>query len=158
MILREASAVRRFSLPAWPIVRLSRPVRYGLAVLLLTALGLAAWGVYRVDFSHPHPWYYPGCPFYKVTGYYCIGCGGTRAVHDLLHGRLLSAFGHNPLLFFMAPPLGYVVLGRLKGWVTGKPWPEVTLPAWAIMAMFFLFLAYWIGRNLPVYPLTLLAP
>ncbi len=38
----------------------------------------------------------PPCPFHLITGYYCPGCGGTRAFYALLHGRILQAFFYHP--------------------------------------------------------------
>ena len=32
------------------------------------------------------------CLFHLVTGYYCPGCGGTRAIASLLHGQLFRSF------------------------------------------------------------------
>ena len=37
------------------------------------------------------------CPFHAVTGWWCPGCGMTRAVHDVLTGHVASAFGTNLL-------------------------------------------------------------
>ncbi len=45
------------------------------------------------------------CPTYTMTGLYCPGCGGTRAVHHLLHGRWGQAFNANALLLVAVPML-----------------------------------------------------
>lgn len=37
-----------------------------------------------------------------ATGYYCPGCGGTRAITALLHGRLLSSFLYHPVVLYAA--------------------------------------------------------
>ena len=44
------------------------------------------------------------CPWLVLTGTYCPGCGGLRAVNDLTHGDLLEAASSN-LLFVAALPL-----------------------------------------------------
>lgn len=55
---------------------------------------------------------YPRCPFRSITGWLCPGCGSLRATHDLLHGRLQEAFGHNALLVSALPVLGTAWLHR----------------------------------------------
>jgi hypothetical protein len=50
------------------------------------------------------------CPFYKLTGWQCPGCGSQRAFHSILHGELSKAFLFNPLLFCSIP---YFVFGYL---------------------------------------------
>jgi hypothetical protein len=40
---------------------------------------------------------YPSCPFRALTGLLCPLCGGLRAAHALLHGRVVDAFWLNPL-------------------------------------------------------------
>lgn len=42
------------------------------------------------------------CLFYAVTGLYCPGCGGTRAVRYLLQGELLLSFRFHPLVPYAA--------------------------------------------------------
>jgi len=41
--------------------------------------------------------FYPVCLFHALTGLYCPGCGGTRAMYQLLHGHVLLALRDNAL-------------------------------------------------------------
>lgn len=37
----------------------------------------------------------PRCVFHSLTGFYCIGCGGGRAMSALAHGKILQAMYYN---------------------------------------------------------------
>lgn len=40
------------------------------------------------------------CMFHKLTGLYCPGCGGTRAVEAFLKGRWLLSFFYHPIVVY----------------------------------------------------------
>lgn len=42
--------------------------------------------------------YVPPCMFHRVTGYYCPGCGGTRAVFTFFRGDIVRAFKFHPIV------------------------------------------------------------
>ena len=98
------------------------------------------------------------CPFHLLTGFYCPGCGTLRALHALLHGEFLAALSFNPLTILSLPFLAYPLFSQVLVVVRGRGLPAVMWPPWAIRALFVLIVAYWILRNVPVYPFTVLAP
>jgi len=101
---------------------------------------------------------YPPCMFHILTRLYCAGCGSTRAIHSFLHGRILQALSYNPLVILLLVPLGLFLLNHLRFVLWGKKWriPEIkTKYIWLLIIIIFL---YWILRNIPHYPFTLLAP
>lgn len=42
----------------------------------------------------------PPCGFRFVTGYYCPGCGGTRAVNALLEAKFITSFLFHPFVVY----------------------------------------------------------
>ena len=93
--------------------------------------------------------HYPTCPFLALTGWYCPGCGGLRAVHALTHGDVVAAIGFNPLLVAMLPVVAGLYLGWARRMVTARPrtWAA---PGWLLWAFLAVVLAFGVLRNLPV--------
>ena len=124
------------------------------AFVLLTVMALG----YLYLFNPATTSLYPTCPFYWATGCYCPGCGTLRALHQLLHGHLWTALGLNPLTVVLLPLLGYWFLSEAKQVIVGFPLPRIHPRARTTWVLLGLILAYWILRNLPFYPFTVLAP
>lgn len=53
--------------------------------------------VFRVDPFGWIPFIDRGCYFHRITGLYCPGCGGTRAVRALLSLNPVQSFLYHPL-------------------------------------------------------------
>ena len=133
---------------------LARPefFRYGLLPIALAGAGI----LYVFDPAQPD--IFPTCPFLSLTGCYCPGCGTLRALHQLLNGNIVKALGYNVLTVAMLPFLAYS-LGTAAGRRLGMRVPGVVLVdhrlIWALFAGIVLF---WVARNVPMWPLTVLAP
>ncbi|GAB4315997.1 MAG: DUF2752 domain-containing protein [Candidatus Sumerlaeia bacterium] len=132
-----------------------RPQPWMIAVVLATMAGAL---VILYVFDPSSSGVYPPCMFHKLTGLHCPGCGGTRAVHSLLHGDVRQALAWNALV----PALiaGLVVLWGFyagqylfKGRRNFPPLPS----RWARL-IFIGLLIFWVARNLPFAPFTVLAP
>lgn len=54
----------------------------------------------------------PPCIFHSVTGLYCPGCGGTRAVSALLHGHIVTSFICHPLVPCTAITAGWFLISQ----------------------------------------------
>ena len=108
--------------------------------------------VYAFFFEPGKSGLFPACMFRTLTGLACPGCGSTRALHQLLHGHVGSAFALNPLLLFALPILMYLLV-RHTGWaISGTEPVGNRLPAPVIYGLFFLLLSFWVVRNTSIYP------
>jgi hypothetical protein len=92
--------------------------------------------------------FYPQCPLHRLTGLDCPGCGGLRAVHQLLHGHFSAAWRLNPIVFLL-PPVGLWLAWR--EWTLGRAdsrWNGTALrPAYGWLAAGALA-AFGVWRNL----------
>lgn len=91
------------------------------------------------------------CLFYKITGFYCPGCGASRMLYSLVRGELYQAFRFNPLLFLFFP---WFVLGGVihcySSFVLKKNLlAKIPNFVWYFLAI--LFLAYGMMRNIPSF-------
>lgn len=115
----------------------------GARIALVAGVAALAGLVYLFDPS-THA-FYPVCRFHEWTGWNCPGCGATRALHALLHGRVVEAM-HDNILLTLGLPL---VLGRLL-WFRGRRaalvWPAHLLWFGLVVAVLFAIL-----RNLPAF-------
>ena len=90
------------------------------------------------------------CPWLLLTGTYCPGCGGLRAVNDLTRGDLASALSSNALFVSSIPFAAWLwtrsVAQRWRGVPTPLPARFVAVAA-AVGVV--LVVAFWLLRNLP---------
>jgi hypothetical protein len=119
-----------------------RPAVVVAAVVLVLSVAL--------HFRDPHKsgsWGF--CPWLTMTGTYCPGCGGLRAVNDLTRGDVVSAASSNLLFVSSIPVLTWMwarSLGqRWRGVTTSLPRPLVTAAAAVGVLLIF---AFWLLRNL----------
>ena len=125
--------------------RLAPSVWLGAFLLALLVLG----GVTLVFFFDPAltP-FYPQCAFHRLTGLNCPGCGATRALYALLHGRWRLAWQDNALFMLTLAALmaRSVWLGRQ--WARQRPVPSL-IPTWSLIPWLVLALSFGVARNLP---------
>lgn len=110
---------------------------------------LAIVGSIYFLFSPEEASFFPQCPFHRLTGWDCPGCGSQRAVHHLLHLQVKDAFMSNPLLIVIIP---YLAIGLYFEYLGGKKrFPEVSKALFgkkAAIIIIVLIILFWIGRNI----------
>jgi hypothetical protein len=92
----------------------TRWARLRAPLLLAAGVLLATVALHLRDPHHSGSWGY--CPWLLLTGTYCPGDGGLRAVNDLSDGHLVAAASSN-LLFVGSIPLLLFLWGR---WVRDR--------------------------------------
>lgn len=99
--------------------------------------------------------FFPKCIFKAVSGFDCVGCGLTRAMHALAHGDIARAFDMNPLAILVLPLIPMMILdGRGLTPRALRPFMAVAMEP---KLWLFLLPTYWVVRNLPWWPFTWLA-
>jgi|SRR5208337_2725222 len=123
---------------------------------VLAVLGAVA-GVVLFCFDPRQCHFYPVCFFHKTTGLLCPGCGALRAMHQLLHGHLATAFRFNPVLVVSLPILAWI--GARYRWRKARNEPaSLGLPPFWLWLILVAILVVSVLRNLPGAPFALLRP
>lgn len=102
----------------------------------------------------------PPCIFYQLTGLHCPGCGTGRSLLALFSGNFIKAFRYQPLMIVSLPFVTYYCLKVYLAFVLGRdvlPFPSIQ-SKWLGITLAVVIVAFWILRNIPFFPFTLLAP
>lgn len=104
-------------------------------------------GYYFFLNPYEQEYFFISCPFYKITGYQCSGCGSQRAFHEILHLNFKEAFHQNALVLIAIPYFSLIFFtsffqekfAKLRQLLIGK---KTTL------ILFFIVILFGIFRNL----------
>lgn len=97
------------------------------------------------------------CIFYQITGFYCSGCGSSRALRSIMHFDFYRALRYNAIftlafpflvLYFVTLTVCYIKFGKDK--ISGK------IPMSIVWIFIALALIYGVLRNISVF--SFLAP
>ena len=102
------------------------------------------------------------CLFHLLTGFYCPGCGGTRAIRLLLKGELIKSFCYHPFVPYLALVLLLEAVLFLRALIRKGKRPlagmEERYPRWVAIGT-AIILVNWIVKNvLLVMGMDLLLP
>lgn len=98
------------------------------------------------------------CPFLDITGLYCPGCGSMRCCKSLLHGRIIQALDFNPFTFLAIPFLAFAYIRFAVREIWKKELKYIVVKPVYIWGLLIFIIVFWIIRNLPWFPFTVLAP
>ena len=134
--------------PTRPETEESRARRVRGPLLLAGGVLVASLALHLRDPHDSGSWGY--CPWFLLTGSYCPGCGGLRAVNDLTRGDLAAAASSNLYLVASIPALlllwGRGVAQRWRG--VRRPLPPRVVAVAATVAL-GLLVVFTVARNLP---------
>ena len=89
--------------------------------LLLAAIVLLYYFFYKKTGFRMEK-YFPPCLFHALTGYYCPGCGITRAVYALFEGKLLRCLCYHPVLPYAVILWGWFLVSQTAERLSGGRW------------------------------------
>jgi len=129
-----------------------KPIRIAMGIFFPICCIWGAIYLYNMEGHIP-------CLFQTTTGLYCPGCGAARASRSILHLDILKAMDYNILFVIFLPFVAYFVLKYYIKYVTSKDLlPNINISRKAAIFITTLFIVFWILRNIPFYPFTILAP
>ncbi len=103
--------------------------------------------------------FFPQCPFNALTGLYCPGCGSQRAFSSLLHGDFTGAVNYNILMVASLPFIIYsAVVFVLNTFRRKQITQKFFYSPLFVKTVLIVVLLFWVLRNIPQYPFSLLAP
>ncbi len=120
--------------------------------------GVVFFAVFIFWYNSTTMHFLPRCPFNWATGYYCPGCGTTRGLHRLLHGDITGALRANILMIVTVPYVVYSFIRYLSQNILAKQLPAIILKPVIVQLLAAFVIVFWVVRNIPVYPFTLLVP
>lgn len=117
-------------------------------VLVAVALLAASVALHLRDPHRSGSWGF--CPWLALTGTYCPGCGGLRAVNDLTHGDFVAAASSNLLFVGSVPVLAFWWVRRLAdGWRGVRRTVDERIALRLTCLVLAAAVAFWVVRNLP---------
>ena len=114
-----------------------------------TAFGVAVATVYVGAIDPSRRSLVPPCAFHALTGWWCPGCGMTRATHHLLHGDVVGAMRYNALLPFVLLLIALLWFDWYARTVGARRVLPGRVPTWAARVAIVVAVAFAVVRNVP---------
>ncbi|BAZ45161.1 hypothetical protein NIES4102_21790 [Chondrocystis sp. NIES-4102] len=118
-------------------------------IILYFCITLATVTLYSFDPADSDNFYPPSLSR-TWGGFYCIGCGGFRSLHQLLHGNWQSALELNPLLIISLPYFIYWILPSFLRYFYNINLYTIQHKNKQIIIIISVCLLYGLLRNIPI--------
>jgi len=92
------------------------------------------------------------CLFYKISGFYCPGCGVTRMLFSIINLDLYQAFRYNPLIFTMLPFVIIYIIDTCIKWLNNKNnymYLKINNKTWIIVLI--ITISFGVLRNISIF-------
>ncbi len=104
-------------------------------------------GYYFFLNPYEQEFFFISCPFYKITGFQCSGCGSQRAFHEILHFHFLEAFHQNALVLIAIPYFSLIFFTSFFQEKFAKL-RQLLIDKKTILVLFIIVILFGIFRNL----------
>lgn len=91
------------------------------------------------------------CAFRLATGFYCPGCGGTRAVKFFLSGQMIKSFIYHPLIPYLGIGGGIFMVSQTASRVTRGKIRGMKFRNWYVYMMGIVILVQFFIKNFVLY-------
>ena len=91
--------------------------------------------------------YIPQCPWNKLTGTYCPGCGSVRAAQSLVNGNMFGLVQNNPLLALSLPFFAILLFSTAFQALRGYKLFSFHITKSGIAVLSAVIIVYWVLRN-----------
>ena len=126
-------------------------------VIVAAIVPVVALLYFFIDARHSN--FFPACPFFTLTGFYCPGCGSQRAISSVLHADFLEAARFNVMLVVSLPLILYSAFVTVSNVFRTKPVIQKIFYSPLFVRVFLVAVVmFGVLRNIPLYPFTMLAP
>ena len=109
-------------------------------------------------FFNPNQYFFPKCPVHLITGLYCPGCGSQRSLHAFLNFHILEAFSTNLLVGLLITATSFDILFYFLKLEKLRPVNFLKTNRYISIVVLYLVIVFTILRNIPFYPINILAP
>lgn len=118
----------------------------GFVVIAIIFLGVATKYILGLSLEN----LLPECLLWKRYGWYCPGCGGTRAVIQLMHGRVWESFLMHPVVPYVAVIFALFMVTSTCHYVFGYHRRFLLRPIYFYITI-GIILSQWVIKNILIY-------
>lgn len=91
------------------------------------------------------------CFWYTRFGYYCPGCGGTRAFESMLYGHFIQSLIYHPFVLYILSLIIITFISFVTYFISRGNIMFFELELKHMIYADFIFVVYWLFKNLLIF-------